>query len=200
MEEAEKKREIEREMKINNAAAKLSRALEQYDLDRLKLACSGVGLKEDMRLEELDDQFTSLFNRLKRIFSSSDIAVVFCCQVLQRLGYNAIESFRQTATPDCSYDYQINHPKVDCILTVLEFVSNLSKLDFSNARSYVCEYTKQASDRVKSRVELVNVLFNEGLVSEDNLDFVLHLAKMYNRSRMFNEYRTRRKNAPKLGK
>ena len=197
MEELSQAAEKAREMKMNEGAMRLSKELDQYYLERLKLVCSGVGVKEDMKLEVLDNRFITLFNLLKRVLGSPDKAVLFCCQVLQEMSYNAIEYFKETASPDCSYDYKTIHPKVDCMMTVLEFVSSLGERDFSDAKAYVCSHTNQASDRVKSRVELVDVLFNEELVSEDNLQFVLQLAEHSNRKTKFDNYIARRK---KIGK
>lgn len=170
------------------AAIELSRRLDDCYLRKLKLACSGTGMTEDVI--QTITQFSDLFFRLKSTLSSPDRAVVFCCQVLKQLGYNATEYFMETAsaTLSGSFDYRTSYPKVDCMLSVLGFLDNLTTDDFSIARSVVCDKTKQSPDRVQYRTDLVNVLFNERLVSEEDLTYVLQLAKQFNRGKMFDEY------------
>ena len=182
------------------AVTKLSKSLDNYYVERLKVASFATSFMGKEEIEELDNQFTSLFDRLKKCMSSTDEAIIFCCQVLQKLGYNAIGEFRKTSQiQDGGYDYKIKYPKVDCMLTVLEFLGNLNQPDLSNAISFICNHTKQANDRVKTRVELVYVLFCEiDGFTEDNISFILQLADLFNRRRMFNSYIARRKEAKKM--
>ena len=172
---------------ISVIASRLSRSLDKYYVDKLKIASYGANVSKE-KLNELDDQFISLFDCLKQSMST-DEAVIFCCQVLQKLGYNKIEEFKKTAIGQDSFDYKIRYPKVDCILTILEFLGSLGESDLKNARSMICNHTTQASDRVKTREDLVYVLCNEikGFM-EDNITFVLEIAEVFNRKHMFDPY------------
>ena len=174
----------------SEAASELSRLLDTHYIERLKLACSGIRVVRS-RMEELDNQFINVFGCLKVTLSTPE-AVAFSCQVLHTLGYNRTEKLRRSVQEVIpGFDYKSRFPRVDCILTVIDFLDDLGKQDFSNVRSYVCNHTRQTTDHVKSRVDLVNVLFSEELISETNFEFIYQIAKKFNRSRFFDTYRKR---------
>lgn len=169
-----------------NAAAALSKRLDGYYYDRFKLACS-VGVLQADRIRDVTE-FSSLFNALKQTMSSPDKAIMFCYQVLDRLGYRAPDEFRNSACHDSDFKYQQEYPKVDCVLTVLEFLGNLQDHDFSIVQSYVSNKTEQARDRLPTRISVAKVMFDEDLISENDLTFVLDLAQIFNRKHMFSKY------------
>ena len=167
----------------------LTKLLGSYYVERLKLACFGIGHDKD-RLEEIGDQFVDVFKCLEERLPEAE-TVAFTCHILETLGYKRTEKLRRSVEEMPGYDFRAEYPKVDCIFTTLEFLSDLKKNDFSIVRSCVCSSTKQTTDHVENRIDLVYILFSENLVTEDNLEYIYSLAEKFNRTRFFDEYKKR---------
>ncbi len=80
------------------------------------------------------------------------------------------------------------------MLTVLKFIDNLhvGQYDYTIVRTYICDLTKQSIDRVHDRPDLVSIMFDENIVSVDDISLVLKLAKQFNRGWMFDDFIKRR--------
>ena len=169
----------------------LTKLLGSYHVERLKLACFGIGHDKDRLDEEIGNQFVDVFKCLKERLPEAEV-VAFICQILETLGYKRSEKLRKSVEEIPGYDFRAKYPKVDCIFTTLEFLSDLKNSDFSIIRSCVCSSTKQTTDHVKNRVDLVYILFSEQLVTADNLEYIYSLAEKFNRTRFFDEYKKRR--------
>ena len=182
-------------MATESALVALSRRLDAYYLNRFRLLCTGV---DNHAETELDFQLSALFSRLKQITSHE--AVLFCCQILEQLGYRRTEEFRQTVKPMPDYDFRTSYPKVDCMLTVMKFIDNLGQYDYSIVRTHICALTKQSVDRVQDRPDLVRIMFDENIASVDDISQVLKLAKQFNRGQMFDDFIKRREQHCAKGK
>ena len=167
------------------AVLALSRELKAYYIKRLKLLCTGVS---KVNQEELGDQFGTLLKCLKQNMQDDDEAVLFCCWILEELGYRRTNDFRKTAKSMPDYDFRKSYPKVDCMLTVLTFIDNLAKYDYSIVQTHICVLTHQSVDRVQDRPDLVRIMFNENIASVDDISQVLKLAKQFNRGQMFDDF------------
>ncbi len=174
-------------MAAESALVALSRRLDAYHLDRFRLLCTGVDVRTETNDKELDFQLSTLLRRLKQKIPH-DEAVLFCCQILEQLGYKRTDDFRKTANSMPDYNFRTRHPNVDCMLTVLKFIDNLGQYDYTIVRTYICGLTEQSIDRVHDRPDLVSIMFDENIVSVDNMSSVLKLAKQFNRGWMFDDF------------
>ena len=168
----------------DNEILELSRRLDTYHIEYYKIACRGLNV-EKYKVDNCKDNFGGLLEIVRN--KLPDEAVIFTCEVLKISGFNDVQRLMKYA--ECTnYNIRTKHQLVDCRITVLSFLNDLVERDFNNIRTRVCSHKKLSEDYMKTRSALVEVLFDERVINEDNTEFVYKIAKIFNRHCFFDEY------------
>ena len=181
---------------IDSMLMELSRLVENVVIEELKAILPGLGIQKQRIAEQ------KVLNKLFSYVQKAKIpdlreAVTCFCQIVNLLGWSDLTSLERYTLS--GYDVRTKYPLVDYRLVVYMFVSNLNDIDFDILRTYICQNCNVANDRCKTHPSLVEVIFDEGVIKDQNdITKMYHIACRFNRTSFFDEY-CKRHEIPKPG-
>ena len=178
------------------AVVRLSRLLSANDLAKIKIACYGL---QDFNLgssQNESDRFSlyDIYDSLTAYMQMPQEPVTFIHQVRVHLNCKDVDTGLQSfiLKDHESYDIREKYPSVDLRLTVMSFVNALTKNEFKVLRRFLHSEKEIPGRRMRSRLSLVEALFSESVVRENELSDIFAIASCFRKEDMFCEYAARR--------